>query len=178
MQEKYCKLLKEVEGDELFNDCASFKVLYSYVVDLKKSFNNPFSKIYDFPAVALYSEDEYYKEHPEELKVIADKLLASVNGRQIIKGIIDYRRHTYTKFILPREWTDGRDIRLTSIFIQKLGLPFYYVNSRILPIVKTPEEEANLVALSKDFWSEAFIAEFINCQDDFAKEVREKYHLR
>lgn len=179
MQKDYIQFFKNDnrENNLLFEEYALPKVFYSYIVDAKKKFNQPFSKHYDFPAVALYSEDEYYKETPKALKGIAEKLFESEDGRRLVKRIIDYRGHTYNSVMLPTEWCDGREVIITSIFIHRFNLPRYFLNSRIIPIIKFSEENTNLVALPKKFWGEAFVSEFMESKDDIGKEIRDRYHL-
>jgi hypothetical protein len=111
----------------------------------------------------LYTKDEYYYEHPEELLKISDSLfkaksedLVSEDDYQELYKILhdDYYRPLNVK--LPTEFTNGRDVWVTSVIMLKEHIPFHKVSNFFYPLLVVNGEDLGGMIVPKWFWSENF----------------------
>jgi hypothetical protein len=117
----------------------------------------------DRPAQMLYTKDEYYYDHPEELLMVADRLfkaksedLVNVEDYEELYKILHDDYYRPLNFKLPTEFTDGRDVWVTSIVMIKEHIPFHKVSNFFYPLLVVDGENLGGMIVPKWFWSENF----------------------
>lgn len=117
----------------------------------------------DRPAQMLYTKDEYYYDHPEELLMIVDRLFnakseGTVSEEQYgeLYSILydDYSRPLNVK--LPTDFTDGRDVWVTSIVMLKEHIPFHKISNFFYPLLVVEGESIGGMVVPKWAWSGNF----------------------
>lgn len=112
----------------------------------------------DAPGAMVYSTDEYFYDHPDDLEEYTDLLWEIRDESNLIPSmqyLVDALESEIERFYnvkLPEEITEGRDVRATTVFIRrkhlaskKLDLPYY-------PVLALPENEPDLFILPYWYW--------------------------
>lgn len=132
------------------------KVHYACIVQandilFKQSYAKP-----SLPAVALYSPDPYYDEHPQELTEIASALFDDKPN--------NFLRNETTYFFnkpISGYGTNGREVYATVILVYREHLPLGCLTGQIFPIVAEPHTCTSCFMVDCKYWTKNLIADFI-----------------
>lgn len=115
-----------------------------------------------FPAMLLYSRDEFYKSSPEELIKIADALY---ENRETNMLRYDTLYHFNEK--LDDELTGGREVMLTDVLICRAHVPMGMLGGlRIIPIIANPEKSKSCFVVDCKYWTDKLIHAYITTGSD------------
>lgn len=111
-----------------------------------------------FPAVIIYSLDEYYINNPMELKEIANELYKNKNN--------NFLRNEYTYFFhksVDEKLTKGRKVYATTMLLYRYHLPLGGLPSEhlVLPVIVNPESCNSIFAVDCRYWSENIVGQFL-----------------
>lgn len=130
---------------------APVDVYYAYVASVNKKLNNPFDYHSTLPAVALYSPDEYYANHPFEL----EKIAARLEGSGIYKHVFNEKKHEFVTSQVPPQLTEDREVYLTAVLIERLHLPLLSVSCPVIPVVKDMRRNDGMLnSIDFAYWPE------------------------
>lgn len=133
-------------------------VYYGYLVEANsmlftdRNFHN-----YTLPAVFIYSRDEYYAEHPQDLQPIAEELF---DKRHF--NILRHENEYFSNIKIDNDKCGGREVYMTTVFVYRPFLPRGYISSYIVPLIADPEHSTSVIILEEKFWSHDFACNFAN----------------
>lgn len=112
------------------------------------------------PAAYLYSCDSFYMEHPEELRNLT-WAIGKTKGEQgympSIQQIADILADEMERvfgYKLPRDVTEGRDVRLTTVFVERNHLPKKRLVNRMAPLLVLEDRQPDAIILPKWYWKD------------------------
>lgn len=115
-----------------------------------------------FPALLIYSRDEYYKSSPEDLIKIADALY---ENRET--NMLRYETLYHFNEKLDSELTDGREVLLTDVLICRAQVPMGMLGGlRIIPIIANPEKSKSCFVVNCKYWTNKLIHAYITTGSD------------
>ncbi|MDE7301333.1 MAG: hypothetical protein K2N47_04100 [Clostridia bacterium] len=141
----------ENEEDPFGKLGAPVDVYYAYVASVDKKLNNPYDYHSTLPAVALYSPDEYYANHPFELAKIA----AVLEGSGVYKHVFNAKKREFASSQVPTQLTEEREVYLTAVLIERLHMPLLSVSCPVIPVVKDMRRNDGMLnSIDYAYWSE------------------------
>lgn len=141
----------------------SGKVYYGYLVDANSSlFKNKSVATLTYPAVAIFSTDNYFEQNPLALKKIARDMLEDSAIVSWIQKIVQQKREFRSAVQLPAKLTDGREIFITTVLIDRRQLPLGYLSDSLLPIIADPLSPTAVFAVDVKYWTKSLIGNFVN----------------
>lgn len=117
----------------------------------------------DRPAQMLYTNDDYFYSHPEELLKISDNLYNikknnsyECNEDDELYKILndDYYRPLNVK--IPLDITNNHDVWVTSIMMIKEHIPFHKISNFFYPLLVLKDVSVGGMIVPKWYWSKNF----------------------
>lgn len=117
----------------------------------------------DRPAQMLYTNDDYFYSHPEELLKISDNLYNikknnsyECNEDGELYKILndDYYRPLNVK--IPLDITNNHDVWVTSIIMIKEHIPFHKISNFFYPLLVLKDVSVGGMIVPKWYWSKNF----------------------
>ncbi|MCH5154981.1 MAG: hypothetical protein J1F69_00085 [Clostridiales bacterium] len=163
---------KNIFDKPVINDVQSFcdfsalqngKLYYGYLMRANEKLFLPSENIDEaFPAMLLYSRDEYYKVNPQELIKIVDALYADKDN-----NFLRYETLYHFNELLDKGLTDGREVFVTDVLACRAHLPMGMLgNLRIIPIIADPEKSKSCFVVDCKYWTNRFIHAYITAGVD------------
>lgn len=128
------------------------------------------------PADFIYSTDSYYDENPYELYYLAKKVYDYKNANILpaeIKEVSNYlTKSTNIEFNLkvPSTLTDGRDVFITSMMVQRNHIPLMKLQGKLYPILVNPSETITTTIVPKRYWPLEMVYFSAATDDDFFED--------
>lgn len=113
----------------------------------------------DLPALAIWSEDLELETDPVQLRLLARRLF-HLKGKTVEGELSEIARHITSerssplKLPLPENFTAGRSVYLSDVFIFRRHLPFGYLTSPLLPLLAIPGQQSQVHVLPGRFWAD------------------------
>ena len=114
----------------------------------------------DLPANYIYSTDDFFTTHPEELLALADALYdikGDIGFRPSLQRLANLLEDEYERIFaykLPRDVTGNRDVYFTSIFVDRRHLPEKKLTDNLLPMLVLDGAQPDAVILPYWYWKE------------------------
>lgn len=142
---------------------AKFAFNYAYVTEVNRRDNDPYLSDGTYYAVALVSDDNYFKQNPYALGEIAQKFKGGEpNAANIYRRALDNKNPQAAHVRLPFEITGGREVDLCRITMYRYYLPTRAITHNLLPVVKFKEYNETVdndnYVINKQYWSQAFLS--------------------
>ena len=112
----------------------------------------------DCPANFIYSTDKYYWEHQDEMILLADALFSTkgyVGFHPSIQRLADLITDEYSRvfcYKLPRDITEGREVYMTTVMVQRDHLPKKKIIGRKYPMLVLENNEPDAMILPYLYW--------------------------
>ena len=110
------------------------------------------------PAAYIYSTEKYYMENPEELRVLAYAIVSTKGERgyrpsiQKIADLLADELERAFCWKLPRDLTEGRDVFLSTIFVDRRHLPKKRIVHRMAPMLVLADSTPDAMILPHWYW--------------------------
>jgi len=121
----------------------------------------------EYPACILYSEDPYFEDNPLDLIPIAKKLFADKPN-----NILKNEHHYFYHLKLTDDITEGKNICMTTLMIDRTLLPMNVLRSQIFPIIAAPEHSTSVFTVDDKYWTKNLVTNYI--YDRFEASYEEK----
>lgn len=132
-------------------------IYYGCLVEANKSlFKKNAAGLGVFPAVIVYSTDEYYEQNPYELKKIAEYLYENKND-----NVLGNERDYVSNMRIKDPVTDGREVYITTVFVYSPHLPFGYITGSLFPVIARPETSTSVFIVDCKYWTDGIVANFM-----------------
>lgn len=133
------------------------QIIYAYLVEANTAL---FRRNYGqrvFPAVVVYSMDEYFEAHPTELKDIADGLYENRKN-----NFLRDEHKFFSNVKLNTQSTERRTVYATTIMLYRYHLPFgVLAGEDMFPIIAAPKKSAAVFAVDAKYWTDNLVADYM-----------------
>lgn len=141
-----------------FNVLETGKIFYGYIVQANEMlFSLKDLKYSVFPAVVIYSPDEYYERFPLTLKEIAEALFAERDN-----NILNEKETYFLSQRVSDELTEGRVVYMTTIMIYRSHLPILLLSDSLIPLIADPNGKEPVFVVDEKYWTLGLIGNFLN----------------
>lgn len=120
------------------------------------------------PGVAVFSLDEYYEEHPDELRGIADALFADKRNNSLRSDF----KYVFNEKV-PKRLTGGRTVYMSTLAFYRKFLPVGFLTGWLFPVFALPEKYDSLILVDCKYWTDNLIADFVHVNFDDDEECDE-----
>ncbi len=144
------------------NKQGRYSFYYAYVIYVDKKLNDPFNKYDGFPAIVLYSEDEEFRYNPRGLESIAAVInaLDENERRENFKLAVDVKNRKIGSVLVPKEWTDGKEVYLSGVVVTRRDLPKLGITDNIMPVVRS-NKDGMIYSINKKYWTQGLVSQFV-----------------